>query len=62
MTKEKTVSVAFRSKETGRYLFWVKWTESRWNEIEEAAKDSNQTVEEFILEALERYARYHTEK
>jgi hypothetical protein len=55
--KEKTVSVAFRSKETGRYLFWVKWTEKEWARIENAAKLDEVPIEEFILNAIERHIK-----
>jgi uncharacterized protein (DUF1778 family) len=54
-SKKDTVSVAFRSKETGRYLFWVKWTKDEWDKIEWAASERNQSVEDFILEALRGY-------
>lgn len=52
MTKPEMVHVAFRSKETGRYLFHVKWTKEEWAKIERAAEYSGQTVEDFIIEAL----------
>jgi len=54
LTSKDTVSVAFRSKETGRYLFWVKFTKQEWEEIEEAANSSNQSIEEFIISAITR--------
>lgn len=49
------VHVAFRSAETGRYLFWVKWPKEEWAEIEEAARITGCTVEEFIMDAIKRY-------
>lgn len=53
--KEEKVHVAFRSAETGRYLFWVTWTKAEWAKIELAAQYENQTVEEFIIAAIKWY-------
>jgi hypothetical protein len=57
MSRNDTVSVAFRSAETGRYLFWVKWPAAEWKRIEEAAAVEQMTVEEFILQAIERWVK-----
>lgn len=47
-------SVAFRSAETGRYLFWVRWTDEEWERITSAAAIDGVSVEDFILQAIER--------
>ena len=54
-TDPDTVHIAFRSAETGRYLFHVKWPLAKWRRIEAAAALSGMTVEEFIEAALRDY-------
>jgi len=51
------VHVAFRSAETGRYLFHVKWPEDEWAKIEAAAAVMGISVEEFVHQAIDAYAK-----
>ena len=60
MIKQETVHVAFRSMETGRYLFHVKWPKVEWERIEAASKYLNISVEDFIARAIREYAIHHS--
>jgi hypothetical protein len=53
------VHVAFRSTETGRYLFHAKWPASRVLLIETAAAALGVTVEQFIHDAITSYIAAH---
>lgn len=53
--KEDTIHLAFRSKETGRYLFHMKYPADKFKVVEDAANELNMPVEDFILDAIKRY-------
>lgn len=49
---DEYVHVAFRSKESGKYLFHVKWPKDEYDRIKGAADLLGMTFEEFVVEAL----------
>ena len=54
MKKEETVHFAFRSKETGRFLFHAKYPKEEVDRWEKVASLMNLSLEQFILEAIDR--------
>lgn len=51
------VHVVFRSAETGRYIFHAMWEKEFVDRIEWTAKYLGQSVEDFIHDAIEAYAK-----
>lgn len=47
--------IVFESAETGSKLFSLKIKKSQYRQIEELAKTKDQTVEEFVIKAVESY-------
>lgn len=57
MTREGMVHVAFRSTETGRFLFHAWWPESCVRKMETAAAVLGVSVDQLLHDAIEAYTR-----